>query len=57
MNLSKIDKVKALENELIRDYQMRMEQADYEKEQALDEQKIIKVFFNDLKALSDARLD
>ena len=36
---------------------MRLEEAEFEKNQALDEKKLINVFFNDLKQLSDARLE
>jgi len=49
------DKTRVLESELIRDYQMRLQQADEEKESALNEHKLIRKFFNDVNLLSDAR--
>mmetsp|Transcript_24236 Transcript_24236/g.30041 ORF Transcript_24236/g.30041 Transcript_24236/m.30041 type:complete len:87 (-) Transcript_24236:1717-1977(-) len=49
------DKSRVLENELIRDYQMRLQQAEEEKESALSEHKLIKRFFNEIRELSDAR--
>ena len=49
------DKVKALENELIRDYHIRLEEAESEKVAALEEHRLIKIFFNQLKELSDLR--
>ena len=49
------DKVKALENELIRDYHIRLEEAESEKHAALEEHRLIKIYFNQLKELSDFR--
>ena len=49
------DKVKALENELIRDYHIRLEEAESEKVAALEEHRLIKIYFNQLKELSDFR--
>ena len=49
------DKVQALENELVRDYHIRLEEAEAEKHAALEEHKVIKMYFNQLKELSDYR--
>ena len=49
------DKARVLESELIKDYQMRLQDAKEEKEAALDEHKLLRNFFNDVKSLSDSR--
>ena len=49
------DKIQALENELVRDYHVRLEEAEAEKHAALEEHKVIKMYFNQLKELSDYR--
>ena len=49
------DKVRALENELVRDYHIRLEEAELERNAALEEHKIIRMYFNELKELSDYR--
>lgn len=49
------DKTRVLENELIRDYQMRLQLAEEEKEAVLAEHVQIRKFFNDVRQLSDQR--
>ena len=53
--LSLTDKGRVLENELIRDYQMRLQQAEQEKEAVLNEHVQIRKFFNQVRELSDSR--
>ena len=49
------DKARVLESELIRDYQMRLREAQDEKEAASQEHEVIRKFFNEIKDLSDSR--
>ena len=55
VNLTIEDKARVLESELIKDYQMRLQEAQDEKEAANQEHEVIRKFFNEIKELSDSR--
>ena len=57
INLQKMDKVKALENELVRDYHMRTQKALKQKENAEEEYALMLKHFTELKNLSETRLN
>ena len=49
------DKARVLESELIKDYQMRLQEAQEEKEAANAEHVLMRNFFHEIKELSDSR--
>lgn len=55
VNLSVEDKARVLESELIKDYQMRLQEAQEEKQAATQEHEIMRKFFQEIKELSDSR--
>lgn len=48
-------KARVLESELVKDYQMRLQAADEEKKNVLEEHRVMKKFFNEICQLSDSR--
>ena len=56
IDLSKEDKVCALENELVRDYQIRLNENEQQRQWALREHKIIEVNFTEMSQLADSRM-
>jgi hypothetical protein len=55
VDLKKEDKVNCLENELVRDYHMRLNENEKEKTWAINEHRIIKQHFNEMAELADQR--
>ena len=49
------DKARVLESELVRDYQMRLQEAEERMEAGRQEHGLIRKFFNEIKELSDSR--